>query len=95
MDMGTTDGTAVEEPLLRPRLVRFLKERRRLVDFGMREEFFDELERQIAERRTPSRVAEKTADEAFNRTRESATPVVRDRVAKRMEKANKNLLSNL
>lgn len=93
--MGTADGNAELEPIIRPRLVRFLKDRERLVDFGMREEFFDELERQLSHRRRPDVVAESATDTTLERMREATKPVARQRVKDRMEKANSGLLKNL
>lgn len=93
--MGTAEGKAAEQPLLQPRVIRFLKQRSKLVDLGFREEVLEQLEAQIVERRTPSRVAEKAADETMNRARESTTPVVRDRVRERMEQANESMLDGL
>lgn len=93
--MGTAGRQAAEEPILRPRLVRFLKERDRLVDFGFREEFLNELESQVAQRRAPTQLAEKATDAATERARDSAKPVVRDRVRRKMEEANSGVLENL
>ena len=93
--MGSSDESTGQNPLLQPRVVRLLKERNRVVDFGLREEFLDELEEIIAERRRPNRVAERATDEALERARSASRNPVRSRVEERVSKMNETIFRNL
>lgn len=78
------------DPVLQPRLVRFLRERPKLVEFGMREKALESVERNIAERRTPEIMADRFAMTAESITR----PVMRDAARDRLENANEGILEN-
>lgn len=86
------DGT---QPLIEPRMIRFLKQRPRLIDKGFRQEFLEEFERQARERRDPGRLAEKTVDKVFARVRESTDEPVKRRARDAVSKVNEGPLSRL
>lgn len=93
--MAAGDGDSSAEPLLEPRLIRFLKDRPRLIDRGVREEILEELEKNVAERRTPDTMAEKAVQSAFDRAGETVAPVTKNRVKDKLEKANEGPLEKL
>lgn len=89
--MVEPDESPADQPVLQPRLVRFLRKRPKLVEFEMREEFLEHLEQNIRERRKPGTVAQR-----LSRTVEDASePVIRDTLRRRLEKANDSLLRRL
>lgn len=87
------------EPLVQPRLIRLLKNRPRLVDFGVREELLEELEQQVILRRTPDNVAESMISQIIRGTTQRASevtePVFKNRTAEKMSKINETRLKNL
>lgn len=90
-----SDSGMREEPLIQPRLIRMLKDRPRLIDFGLREEVLAELDNQICERRNPQTVAERISDRVSSEVSNTTRPVVRRRVQERMERMNRERLQNL
>lgn len=92
--MTEPNEAAELDPILQPRAIRFLKKRDRLIDMGMREEFLDEMEDRVVQRRRPDVVAEKTVKKAFNETAEAAAPPMRRRVFGRLTSANEGILEN-
>lgn len=93
--MVETDRAPGEQPIVQPRVVRFLRDRNRLVDKGVREDFLDQLESNMVERRKPDTLAEKTVRDLFRRFEDAGSGVAKERVRGRMEKANQNTLSKL
>lgn len=93
--MVGTEGEDAVKPLAEPRLVQFLKDRPRLVDRGLRQEFLEQLEQNIRQRRRPDTMAEKTVQQAFRTFEEAGGGVVRDRTRKALEKANEGPLERL
>jgi len=89
------DGDGSPSPLVKPRVVRVLRDRPRLVDFGLREEALDELDTIICERRDPANVAEDVVREGFNKAADAAAPPVRNRVRSRLQEANEGILNNI
>lgn len=80
---------------MRPRIVRLLKNRPRLVDFGLRQEFLDELDQIATERRKPGRVAERTTENMLNRAAEAGRGPMRRRIERRVDEINGSILENL
>lgn len=93
--MSGVDEGAELEPLVQPRLIRFLKDRPRLVDKGVRRELLEQLENQAIQRRRPDTAAEKAVQSFFNRFNEAGGQVARERAKKRMRKANEGPLKGL
>lgn len=93
--MPHTGETGELTPLVQPKAVRALKERPRLVDMGVREEMLEQLEMQIAERRSADTVAARLSHAIADSAKQSAEPVVRDRVSKRLKGANDTVLNEL
>jgi predicted ribonuclease toxin of YeeF-YezG toxin-antitoxin module len=93
--MGSPDEVTDEAPLMEPRLVRLLKNRQRLIDMGMREEFLSELETIMTERRKPDRVAQKATDEVLTRAQEATREPVRRRLKDRVDDVNNSLLRDI
>lgn len=93
--MPENSGSSDVDPLLQPKIIERLRDRPKLVDAGLREEFWDELANTARERRKPDRIAEEGVRKAFNRSAEAAAPPVRNRVRGKLEKANESVLNNL
>lgn len=82
---------ANDAPIIQPRIIRKLKNRRRLVDMGFREEFLEELDEVVCEFRRPENVAERGVGTVGERTRRASARVVR-RV---LETGNETVFRNL
>lgn len=93
--MEGTDGEGGEDPLIQPRVVRFLKGRRRLVDYGVREEILDSVEDSMSERRKPDTVAEEVTLSVLRRFEDAGEQVATSRARKRLRNANTSVLSKL
>lgn len=89
--MAEPDESIRDQPLCQPRLVRFLRQRPRLVDFGLREQALANLEHNMCERRKPDKVAE----HASKQLQEAGEPVVRDTLREQLSQANERLFSRL
>lgn len=89
------DGDGSPSPLVKPRVVRVLRDRPRMVDFGLREEALDELDTIMCERRDPANVAESAVRDGFNNAADAAAPPVRNLVRGRLQEANQGILDNL
>ena len=94
-DMDGTGGNEAAQPLVEPRVIQFLKDRPRLVDKGLREEFLEQLELNIRNRRVPDTMAERSVQQLFNRVEEAGGGVAKERLRKRMERANKTVLNDV
>lgn len=88
--MGAADDDS-SDPLVQPRVIRLLKNRRRVVDFGMRKEFWDELESVTENRRRPEEVSQRTVRSGFDRISTATSRVLR----RGMEQANESILKEL
>lgn len=93
--MVESDSRGEKEPILQPRLVRFLKDRPRLVDKGLRREFLEELEREMVERRKPDTVAERMARSTMDRFNQATGKVARKKASAVVNKANDGPLQGL
>lgn len=89
------DTEAETQPLFQPRVIRFLKDRPKLVGGGLREDFWEEVENNVAERRKPDTAAERLVQNIMERVAESSAPVARKRIRDRFVNANEGLLENL
>lgn len=93
--MAEPSGSPRDEPLVQPRLIRFLKERPRLIDRGAREEFWATVEENVVDRRKPDKAAERAVQKFFEEMGQNAGPVARNRVRDRLEDANESVLNRL
>lgn len=93
--MAGTDGEVPEQPLFEPRLVEFLKDRPRLVDRGLREEFLDQLAENMRQRRKPDTMAEEAARSVMKRFEDAGGGVVKNRTRDMLNQANEGPLQNL
>lgn len=93
--MSGTSGEPELDPIVQPRLVRFLKDRQRLIDRGIRKELLEQLESQMVMRRRPDTAAEMLVDNMFERFREAGTEVSKKRVRDRLKDANKGPLRDV
>jgi hypothetical protein len=85
------DPAGLDEPLLKPRAVKRLKERPRLIDFGFRRQILGELEKELHERRKPKEVAENATKALQERTRRP----VANAVSSKAQDVNKRFLEGL
>lgn len=90
-----SDSGMRDNPLVQPRMVRLLKERPRLINFGIREEVLDQLDGQICKRRSPQHLAERVSDVAIRDTSDAVKPVMRNRIEQKIENMNDEALNNL
>lgn len=81
-----------QEPILRPMVVRALRERPKLVDVDARDRVLEQLEMQISQRRTPDNIADALSRNTLERAADLGQPMVRDAAKNRLEKANDNIL---
>jgi len=93
--MAGPDEQASQEPLIQPILVRFLKNRRKLVGGNLREEILQEMERNMEHRRMPDTAAEKIVQGAIQRTEDVTGNVARKRAKSGIEKLNETFLEGL
>lgn len=84
-----------QEPVVRPVLVRALRERPKLVDVEARDRVLEQIEMQIASRRTPDNIAEALSRQTLQQAADLSQPVVRDAMRSRLDRANSNLLRGL
>lgn len=84
-----------EEPILQPRLIRFLKNRKKWLGGSIRNDFWQEVERNVTNRRIPDTAAERFIDRIGDEIREASFPVAKDRVRNRMARANEGRLRRL
>lgn len=92
--MHTDDGEELE-PLLQPRVIRMLRNRQRLINFGFREEVLEEMEETITRRRTTDTIAHRVSTTMADVMRDSSEPIVRDRIESRLSQANAGALNRL
>lgn len=90
-----THDDLLDEPLIHPRVIRRLRERPKLINFGMREEFLEEMEKVVENRRQPGNIAEKASEAAFERFEEAGIEVTRNRTQNTLERANSSILRGL
>lgn len=79
----------LQDPLIEPRVIRFLKDRPRLVDKGWRKELLEELENQMRERRKPDTIAEKAVRSVFRNAEEVGENVTQRRAKDKLRKVNR------
>lgn len=91
--MPHTDESGELKPLVEPRVIQALEERPRLIDMGVREEMWSQLEANIRERRTANTVASRISHSLMNTVQGSAEPVVRDRLNKNLNRVNDSILN--
>lgn len=90
------DGAPPEdEPVVRPRLVRALKNRPKLVGGRVREEFLENVEEALTERRKPDTVADRVASEAMRPVQDAGSRVVKKEARDKLVKGNQGPLRRL
>jgi hypothetical protein len=93
--MMATGGDSIEDPLIEPKVIKRLKDRSRVVDFGMREEFLNELEFVTRERRKPDHIAEEAVKRGFQRAEEAGAGVAKERTKSLLKRGNKTVFDKL
>jgi len=93
--MAANSGNNGSDPLVKPHVVRMLKDRPRVVDKGVRRNILDHLDRSISENRTPEKLAENASQRAMEPVRKAAQGTVFDHVKQAADKANGTLFKNL
>lgn len=93
--MAQSDDTAELEPLLQPRLIRFMRDRPRLIDRGIRKEALDDLETIVAERRTTDSVANTVGRQVSSTLQDVTGRLARTETKKQLDKANQKQLKRL
>lgn len=93
--MPHADDEGELDPLVQPRVVRALKNRPRLVDMGFRKEVLEQMEDQIARRRTTDTLASRASHALVNALKDSAEPAVRSRVRDGLEVTNQTVARKL
>jgi len=90
--MSGAESEGELKPLVEPRVIQFLKDRPRLVNRGVREDFLRELEQNIRARRVPDTMAERTVRKLFKEAEEAGGGVARERARSRLKQANEGPL---
>lgn len=93
--MAEPNEMARDQPLVKPRLIRFLKNRRKLIGGQLRTELWSEVDKNVTQRRKPDTMAEKTVQRLLEEIQEASFPVMRERVRNRMERSNERALRRL
>lgn len=75
-----------DNPVVEPKVIRKLKNRDRLVDFGVRQEILEELDKILSDRRKPDRISDDIADVLTRRMRDATKPVARNRVKEQLDR---------
>lgn len=88
-DMVDEDGSENPDPILKPRLVRLLQERPKLVESEMRDRFLDTLDEEICRRRDPEMVSGQMARSLLR----ASEPAFRSTTRAGLETANQTVLS--
>ena len=87
------DGSQPEnEPVVRPHIVRALRERPKLLGGRLRNEFLGNVEDVLAERRKPDAVASRAARQATEPAREAGERVIRREARDKLTSANEGPL---
>jgi len=74
-----------ESPILHPHIIRKLKDRNRLVDFGVRKEILSSVEDRVKQRRKPSNVADRASSRVMSDVSNAGQSVMSDRLRKGLE----------
>lgn len=93
--MPHTEGDSEIQPLMQPRVIRAIRSRPRLVDFGVRERMLEQLEENIKKRRTTDTVAHRMSSFIANIGKDSSEPVLRDVAKSQLDRANQGPLNKL
>lgn len=93
--MTESDTAGEDQPVIEPRVIRFLKDRRKLIGGDIRNEFWEELDNRVTERRKPDTAAERTLENLIREIEDASFPVARRRMRDRLARANENRLNRL
>lgn len=91
--MPQDEGEA--DPLLKPRLIRLARDRRRLIDLGVRKDVLDQVEKRVCERRCAENVGDRLTRETLGSVVDLSQPVVRDKAISGLSRANRSALKRL
>ena len=83
------------EPLVEPRVIKRLKDRPRIVDWGVRKQFLEQLEKVAIERRKPGNVARGAVRTGFDRFQEAGEDVAKETTEEVLEKGNNSIFKRL
>jgi len=70
-------------PLIEPKGCKKLKERNRIINLGIREKFWEHMEKNIVERRRPDNIADRVAEKAIRSTEQPLRNAARERARER------------
>ena len=93
--MVESGQSGADQPVVKPRLIRFLKNRRKFIGGDVRNELWEEVDRRVTERRKPDTAAERVVQNAIQEVSEASFPVAKGRIRDRLANANENTLSRL
>jgi len=91
MDQNTGDP----DPILKPRVLRKLRDRERLVDMGFREEALDQLQQAVCERRSVEKVSDRLSSSTIRSLVDVTQPVARNKARDALDTANRTVLRRL
>jgi len=83
-----------EKPILHPHIISKLKDRPRVVDFGVRRDALAQLENQLAERRTPKNVAKRTSRRAMSEAKDVGQNVMSNRMENVLNAVSNHSVTN-
>jgi len=93
--MAGNSGDNASEPIVKPHVVRLLKNRPRMVDKGVRRNILDHLDKSMTGNRTPDSIAQRASQRAMKPVQDAASGTVRDHTKQLLDKANGTILKNL
>lgn len=88
-------GGSADDPIIHPRVIKRLKERPRLINDGLREQFLQEMENVVTEKRKPQNVAESAVLRGFERFQEAGGGVAKKAVQTSLERGNESIFEQL
>lgn len=84
-----------DDPIWRPWIVKALRRRPKLVEIETREQFLENLEENMCERRRPDNIADRLSILGLRSAEGAAEPVVKTTMSQRFQKANRKRLRRL
>lgn len=93
--MVESGASGADQPVVKPRLIRFLKNREKFVGGDLRNEFWNEVDRRVTDRRKPDTAAERVLENLIQEVNEATFPVARRRMRDRLVNANEGTLNRL
>lgn len=93
--MVESGKSGADQPVVKPRLIRFLKNRRKFIGGDLRNELWEEVDRRVTDRRKPDTAAERVVQNLLEEVNDATFPVARRRIRDRLANANENTLNRL